>query len=68
MRCRPKRRARDATRSLELFGFVEDWLASVHCLHSKHLVIALLVIEHGGGEVIENVFGRERTVCLEIES
>jgi len=53
-----------ACEAFEFFGFVEDGLG-VHCLHSQDLVVALLVVEHGGCEVIENVLGRERTVCLD---
>ena len=55
-------------RSLELFGFVEDWLACVLRLHSQHLVVALLVPEHGFLEVGEDVVGRERAFCLEFKA
>lgn len=36
----------------------------MHRLHSQDLVVALLVIEHRGCEVIEYILGRERSVGL----
>ena len=36
----------------------------MHGLHAENLVIALFVVEHGCGEVVEHIIGRERSICL----
>jgi hypothetical protein len=36
----------------------------MHRLHAQNLVVALFVIEHGGGEVVEHIIGRERSIRL----
>ena len=41
--------------SLELFCFIQNRLTRVHCLHSKDLVVGLLVIVHRGREVVESL-------------
>lgn len=33
-------------------------------LHTQNLVVALLVVEHGGCKIIEHILGRERAVGL----
>ena len=49
---------------LEFFRFVDQRKTGMHCLHTQDLVVALLVVEHGRGEVIERVLGSERAMCL----
>ena len=36
----------------------------MHSLHTKDLIVALFVVEHGSGKVIEDCFCRQRTICL----
>lgn len=36
----------------------------MHSLHAKNLVVALLVVEHGGREVVENVLNRQKAIGL----
>lgn len=36
----------------------------MHGLHAQNLVVALLVIEHGGGEVVEDILICQRPVRL----
>ena len=43
---------------LELLGLVYKWRACVHGLHAEHLVVALLIVEHAGGEVVEHIVVR----------
>lgn len=40
---------------LELFSLVQERLAGVHGLHTQHLVVALFVVKHAGGEIVEHV-------------
>ena len=49
---------------LEFLRLVGDGHAGVHGLHSQDLVVALLVVEHGGRKVLKDVLGREGTICL----
>lgn len=51
--------------SLEFFGLVHQRHSSVDSLHSKHLVIALLIIEHRSSEIFEDILCREGSVRLE---
>lgn len=50
--------------SFELFSLVQCRGTSMHRLHSQDLIIALLVIEHGGCEVVEYVLGRKWSISL----
>jgi hypothetical protein len=36
----------------------------MHCLHAQNLVVALLVVEHGCSEIVKDVLGRKRPICL----
>lgn len=36
----------------------------MHRLHPQDLVVALLVIEHRGREILERILCCERTMCL----
>ena len=49
---------------LELLGLVYKWRACVHGLHAEHLVVALLIVEHGGSKVFKRVLGGEGAMCL----
>lgn len=63
-----KQRVRDITfHVLELLSLVCNGLPCVHGLHAQHLIIALFIIEHGGGKVLEHVLGRKRSIGLRLE-
>ena len=42
----------------EFFRLVYDVHRRVHRLHAEHLVVALLIVEHGSGKVIERIVDR----------
>jgi hypothetical protein len=48
----------------ELFSLVCNRHTSVHSLHAQYLIVALLVIEHRGGKVLEDIFHGQRAICL----
>ena len=43
---------------LELLGLVCNGLPCVHGLHAQYLIVALLIVEHGSGKVLEHVLSR----------
>lgn len=47
-------------------GLVCDSHASVHGLHAQDLIVALLVVEHGGGKVIKDIVRVQRPVRLAV--
>lgn len=53
-----------AGKSLEFFGLVSNRLSGMHGLHAQYLIIALLVVEHGGREILKHIFSHERTISL----
>lgn len=53
-----------STDILEFLSFINKWCACMHSLHTEHLIIALLIIEHGRGKVLEHVLIGEWTVSL----
>lgn len=50
--------------SLEVFRFVGQGSACIIGLHSQHLIVALLVIEHGRCKVFEHIFACEWSMSL----
>lgn len=54
----------DASEPLELLRLVHHGHVSMHRLHAQHLVIALLVVKHGRGEIFKHVVAGKRSIGL----
>lgn len=49
---------------LELLKLIDERQAGMHSLHAQNLIVALLVIEHGGCKVLECGFRSEWSISL----